>query len=164
MGNTSNRKPYIIAGALLIASLILCSSCALYRKSHPNLDRDIAGPVSISSEWIEILPEEPLKPEREVQQVLIWFAQPYTTGVNGITSPDGHTFSPEVQLIDQRGNAYNLRISAIDSSGIGLSCCKEQGYQSLPKDRNYRAVRIRSDRLVNGSKVVWRCYNPWDFK
>ena len=163
MENASNRKPYVIAGALLVASLILYSYCAIDRRLHPNLDREIAGPVSISSEWIEILPEEPLEPEREVQQVLIWFAQPYTTNINGIISPDGHTFYPEVQLIDQRGNAYNLRLSAISSSGIGLSCCKE-GNQSLPRDIKYRAVRIRSDRPVNGSQVVWRCYNPWDFK
>jgi len=163
MENASNRKPYIIAGALLVGSLILWGSCGLYRRFHPNLDREIAGPVSISSEWMEILPKEPLKPEREVQEILIWFAQPYTTDFNGIISPDGHTFYPEVQLIDQRGDAYNLRISAISSSGIGLSCCKE-GHQPLPKDRNYRAVRLRSDRPVNGSKVVWRCYNPWDYK
>ncbi|HWS86642.1 MAG TPA: hypothetical protein VN282_06745 [Pyrinomonadaceae bacterium] len=163
MENASDRRPYIIAGALLAASLIFCSACALYRKLHPNLDQEIAGPVSVSSEWMEILPEEPLKPEREVQQVLIWFAQPYATNADGIISPDGHTFHPEVQLIDQRGDAYNLRISGISSSGIALSCCKE-GYRPLPKDRKYRAVRIRSDRPVSGSKVVWRCYNPWDRK
>jgi hypothetical protein len=94
---------------------------------------------------------------------VIRFAQPYTADADGLLSPDGHRFAPEVQVIDQKGNAYNLSLSAIDSAGVGLSCCKE-GRQPLPKDRKYRAVRIRSDRPINGTKVVWRCFNPWDYK
>lgn len=163
MDNGFNRKPRIFVGALITCSVILFCSCALYRKLYPILDREIAGAISISSEWVEIIPESPLEPEREVQQVIIWFAQPYETVSDGIRFSDD-TIVPEVQLVDERGNVYNLRISSIGSSGIGLRCCSETWNQSLPKDRNYRAVRIRSERPINGSKVVWRCYNPWDLK
>ena len=156
-------KVFLLTGAL--CSLLLTLSCSVYNKIYPDLDRDISGPVTITPEWFEITPKEPLKPEREVQNVIVWFAIPYQTRhPPALVFQDGAAITPEVQLIDQHGNVFNLRASAAGSSGLGYRCCDGVFDKGLPKDRTYRTVRVRSDKPIQASKIVWRCYNPWDHK
>jgi hypothetical protein len=148
-----------------MCGLLLVLSCSVYTKINPDLDRDISGPVTISTEWLEITPEEPLKPEREVQKVIIWFAAPYTTShPPALVFQDGAAITPEVQLVDVHGNTFDLRVSAAGASGLGYRCCDGVFDKELPKDRTYRTVRIRSARPIQASKIVWRVYNPWDHK
>ena len=158
-------KPRAFLLSVAFCSLPLVLSCSLSSKIYPDLDRDISGPVTITSEWFEITPQEPLKPEREVQNVIVWFAIPYQTGnPPALIFEDGATVTPEVQLVDRQGNTFNLRASAAASTGFGYRCCDGVFDKELPKDRTYRSVRIRSARPIQASKIVWRCYNPWDHK
>lgn len=159
-------------GILLVIGLAcaaLLTSC-VYRFFHPYLDRELSGPITISSEWLEITPKEPLRAERVVQYLYIYTTKPFEPDNRswGIRLADGSVVVPEVELVDQQGNIYNLKASSFSLedptranviSGIGFSALEE-----LPKDKVYRAVRIRSDQPIQCSKIIWRCYDPRDRK
>jgi hypothetical protein len=161
-----NRKLIWLIGILCVAVIIVIVF-TLYRKSNPYLNRQIAGPVTIASEWLEITPEEPLKPEREIHEVILEFATPYEPDYQswGIRLPDKSLVIPEVQLVDQNGGTYKLRVTALDRDGIAFSVRDAVSHQEiLPKDKLYSTVRIRIDKSIQCSKIIWSCYNPWDRK
>ena len=162
-----NRKLIWLTGILCLSAIIVVLIFTLYRKSNPFLKRQIAGPVTIGSEWLEITPEEPLKPEREIHEVILIFATPYEPDNQswGIRLPDGSLVIPEVQLVDQNGGTYKLRVGAIGKDAIAFSMRDPISHQEiLPKDKLYPTVRIRIDKSIQCSKIIWSCYNPWDRK
>jgi hypothetical protein len=150
----------VIVGAIIVSK-------SIYRFIHPYLDREIAGQTTISHQWLEITPEQPLRPERQVQYLYIHTA-PFDPDYRawGIRFPDGSVVTPEVQLVDQDGSLYSLKSSSFSLedrtrsnivSGIGFKA-------DIPKDKVYRTVRIRSDKPITVSSIVWRCYDPRDRK
>ena len=129
----------------------------------PYLDRDVSGPITISSEWSELTPDKPLKAERAEQELTLEFAEPVTPILEiwSLRLGDGSVTKPEAQLIDEQGEVSNLGSYALGPDGMGLYA---GGGSSLPKDRKYVRARVRSDRPLKLSRVFWRCYNPWDKK
>lgn len=136
---------------------------------NPYLDREIMGPATITSEWLEIMPKEPLQPERQVQYIYIQTVEPFDPDYQkwGIRLPNGSTIIPEVQLVDQYGNIFKLKSSSFSLkdprqgeivSGLGFN------NNDLPHDRVYTKVRIRADIPIQSSKIIWRNYNQWDRK
>ena len=132
----------------------------IYRLFNPYLDRDIAGPTTISSEWVEIVPKPPLRAERQIQYLMLDVADPFEPVYESwsLRLKDGSLVQPQVQLIDESGKVYELTSPALDEKGIGFKS------SNLPTDRAYRTVRIRSDKPVQLSRVYWRCYNQKDLK
>jgi hypothetical protein len=81
----------------------------------------------------------------------------------GLILPDGSITTPEVQLIDQEGKIYPLsEPSEWFSPSTGVRYREFSAPEALPKDRVFRAVRIRADKPVFCQRVFWRCYNLWD--
>ena len=156
------KKLLIVAGAACLLTIAGIGGVFLvaevYRYFHPYLDRTISGPVTITQEWTEIVPNEPLKAERQIQYLTLDVAEPFEPDYDswGLRLPDGAIVVPEVQLIDQNGNIYKLTSPALDNKGIGLRL------RDLPKDRVYRAVRIRADKPIKVSRIYWHCYNQRD--
>jgi hypothetical protein len=153
------------AGLLCLAVTIplACSTCS----RHPYFEQEISGPLTTSTEWVVITPKEPLAPERERHEVILYFSTPQ--GVDhktpGIRSADGSVFTPEVQLVDTGGNVFTLnKITALDPTGIGLSMRNLALEDVLPVDKTYPTVRLRSSRPLSFSRILWRCYNPQDMK
>ena len=155
--------------AVLGVALAVFIGMQVYRMFNPYLDREISGAVTLTSEWLEITPEEPLRTERQVQYLYIYTMEPFDPDNEswGIRFPDGLTVVPQVQLVDHNGNSYRLRGSSFSLadrtradviSGIGFHA------SDLPQDRDYRMIRVRSDRPVRVSSIVWRNYNPRDRK
>jgi len=156
---------------IVLALLLLINSCAeLERMRNPNLDLEIHGPVTISDEWLEITPQEPLKAEREVSQIVLWFAEQTkvcSPRPRGIVGNDGAVFEPEVEIVDQGGGVYKLKEDGLGETGISYRWFGENNSQfnvSLPKDKTYTKVRIKSIEPIKCSSVVWRNNNPRDFK
>jgi hypothetical protein len=87
-----------LIGTLCLLSLLLTSCFTLQRKMNPYLDRDISGPITISSEWVTLTPPEPMRPEREVNALMLNFAIPYMPDYRayGLRFPDGSLVVPEV--------------------------------------------------------------------
>src|SRR5437588_2998880 len=161
--NSAIKRLLIVAGAalLLIATGIggVFLVAGVYRYFHPYFDRTISGPVTITPEWTEIVPKEPLKAERQINNFILVFdtSQLYepNDNTNGIRFPDGSVVTPEVQLIDQGGRSYTLTSIGVSRNGMVLR------YENLPQNISYRMVRIRSDKPIKVSKIYWRCYNQW---
>jgi len=160
-----------IAKLALFTVIILGSiSCSyIERRRNPNLDIEIYSSVTISNSWFEINPQKPLKAERQVNQVILWFAEHQKTSLKGggIIRQDGVAFIPEVELLDEQGNIYKLDISGLDETGIAYSWRGQNNGPhrvSLPSERLFVKVRIKSSHPINISSIVWRNYNPQDFK
>ena len=161
--------PLLITLAAIGLAFIIFISMEIFRTVNPYLDREVSGPLTITSEWKEIVPEAPLRAERQAQYLSIETTKSFDPDYKlwGIRLPDGSVFVPEVQLIDQDGNIHNLKSSSFELadrnrtdiiSGIGFSA------KDLPKDRHYKMVRIRSEKPLSISRITWRCYNQWDIK
>ena len=142
----------------------------IYRYFNPYLDREISGQVTLSSQWLEITMKEPLRPERDRQKIIIDIEPPVKLEPSGpsmgLVLPDGSVVIPEVQLIDQDGNIYNLT-SPSASFEASPGGAWQRGFgrvEPLPKNKVYTAVRIRCEKPVRCSRIRWRSYNPSDLK
>ena len=152
----------LLSGFSLVVALI-----AYQFLKSPYLDREVAGSVTTSSEWVEITPKEPLRSQRQIQQIILYLKKPIKKDENSwkIVLADGSVVMPEVQLVDQHGNKFDLLDPQfIDPAALPGYIVRGFGIQDLPKGRVYTKVRIRSDKPFQISKVVWRCYNQWDRK
>jgi hypothetical protein len=139
----------------------------IYGFFRPYQDREIMGSATISSSWLEIVPKEPLRAEQVVQQVVLYVRKPVKQARDSweLILPDGSQTIPEVELVDQDGRTYYLtEPSAIASPGSDEAFQRGFGAWQLPKDKVYRLVRLRSDKPIPVSKIVWRSYDPQNRK
>lgn len=137
----------------LLASLLICGGRQRF------LDRTIRGDTTLTQEWIEITLETPLKPECDVQAVMLYLAQPYEADLemDGVRLPDGSLVKPEVQLVDTAGNTYSLKYYGLFGRQLVIFTLRDQ-----LMGREYRNVRIRSDKPIHCRKIFWRCYYTRD--
>ncbi|HEX7999966.1 MAG TPA: hypothetical protein VF528_16375 [Pyrinomonadaceae bacterium] len=155
-----------ILGVTLLM-LALAASCSLYRKLDPYLDREISGPVTITSEWLEIKPTEPLSPMRQQQEIVLDIAGNHHLELTAgdMILQDGSANKFEVQMIDEYMNVYNANGHTLSGSLLGFFVYdKSSGKDGLPQDRTYIKVRIRSDKPIQCSRILWRGYYPSDLK
>lgn len=163
----SNRSAFVLGLiGVSVITMITVMGVRIYRWSHPYLDRKIAGPVTLSAEWTEFAPREPLKLERETQYIVFILETELEHQDPGQPprTKDGSVIIFEAQLVDQNGKVYDLRNSAGDGftevwRGLGIQRVRE-----LPKDTVFQKVRIRTNQAIKCSEVIWRSYDPRDFK
>ena len=143
-----------LAGGLALL-LVLCGGYYMLQERSPYIDRKIAGPTTISNEWLEITPNETLEPKGDYQEVALSLADPYLVPISdppsaGVRMPDGANVVPEVEIIDRQGNKFSLKISG--SRGERLLEYRLRGDQV---GREYRTVRIRAERGIQLRSVYW---------
>jgi hypothetical protein len=167
--------PRILVLLCLVGVLLFGMSCSVYRGVFsPELELPISGPITVSSAWSEIVPAKPLKAERQENAVMFDFATVLNekdlvteNGVAkwGIRFPDGSVVMPEVQLIGQDGKAYPLTPDFFDSKGVGFDMTDPSTHlDSLPRDKKFRAVRVRCPKSIRFSRVYWYSFNQSDRK
>jgi hypothetical protein len=162
------KKVLLLLGLVCLIPLILLGvsmSADLYRFFNPYLDRDIAGPVTISSEWLEIVPQRPLLVERQIQMIVLDLDKSIKLERDGwgLVLPDGSVVKPQVQVISDDGKTYDLNHPAFWwNPSTGVTYAEFSLLELLPKDRTYRQVRIRADKAVRCNRIFWRNYNQWD--
>ena len=137
----------------LLASLLICGGGPRF------LDRTIKGDTTLTQEWMEIAPETPLKPERDVQAVMLYLAKPYEADLEmkGVRIPDGSLVKPEVQLVDTAGKTYSLNYYGLFGRQLVIFTLRDQ-----LMGREYRTVRIRSDKPIHCKQIFWRLYYTKD--
>lgn len=149
-------KPYgtvvpTLGTCLILAVYFLSISCM-----YQDIDRQLAGSLTLTSDWTQLKPSPALRPSRQFQMVVLRFSAPIEPDLKtwGLRLADGTIAIPEVQLIDEYGNSYDLKSPTF----IGNT---ERAFSrlGLPTDRAYTEVRIRSDRPINCEEVIWRCHN-----
>lgn len=135
----------------------------IYRWYNPYLDRNIAGPTTIDSTWMEFEPEAPLKVERQIYQVALELdgSIKKEPGAWGIMLPDGSIVKMEVQLVGDDGITYDLDSPSFFFAYTGETLVKFSR-RDLPRDRTFVKVRIRTDQPINCRRIFWRNYNQWD--
>ena len=167
--------PASCARLLLCLCVSLFASCSVYRSAFsPFVERDISGPVTVSSEWKEITPTQPLQTVRQRNAVMFDFSprlgeKDLVTG-NDVTKwairfSDGSTAMPEVKLVAQDGSEYQLIPGYLSTKLVGFTMTNPTTHlESLPRDKKFRAIRIRCTKPINFSRVYWYSFNQWDRK
>jgi len=163
------KDTLLIAGMICLIPLVVFVTVVasnLYRSIfNPYLDYDVARDVTISSDWVEITLERPLEAERQIQYLIIDITTPYKPDYQswGLRLSDGSVVTPQIQLVDEQGNVYDLTHNALDEKSIGFSKRDPVSHAiDLPKGRKYPKVRIRCDKPIHCSRIYWHCYNQWD--
>ena len=150
--------------AVVALSVVLVVVFFVYRRMGPLptlTDRDIAGSIAISSQWLEITPAPALKPSGKTSFVILELEGDYTPDFQAqlLRFPDGSLGMPEVQLVDQQGNVFPLHFLMVhhrDRTGSNVMGGAGFGDPNLPTDRSYGKVRVRSDKPMGCSKIIWR--------
>jgi len=150
--------------AIVALGIVLVVALLLYRRMGPLptlTDRDIAGPTAITSQWLEIEPAAALKPSGKQSLVILELEGDYTPEFQAqmLRFPDGSLGMPEVQLVDQQGHVFPLHFLMVhhrDRTGSNVMGGAGFGAPDLPTDRSYGKVRVRSDKPIKCSKIIWR--------
>jgi len=119
----------------------------------------VATNVAVSSEWFEITPDSAMKPKKQVQEVVFvidGYKSDFSDKTFQIKLPDGTIVNPDVQILDEFGNVYELKHSGFLNNDINYTPKNSLGFL---EDRNYSKIRIRSDKPFQISKVIWRNAN-----
>ncbi len=151
--------------------------CAAVMLMEPSCIRDsyevkISGSVEITDQWIELHPKPYLKPDKDYQLIVLELESPlkydlYREGKEpnkgqGILMPDGEVINPEIQVIDQYGNTFNLVYAGARRS---FWPAYNLAYPNAwPRDREYKTVRIRSPRPIKCKAIYWFCESNQDMK
>jgi hypothetical protein len=132
----------------------------------------LSGPVTVGDQWIEFHPQPFLKAEKDLQMVVLELEPPFKydfykegSGPNsgmGILMPDGEVINPEIEVIDQDGNKFNLVWSGARQTFSPVYSLPHPN--QLPRDREYKTVRIRSPRPVKCKAIYWFCESAKDWK
>lgn len=143
-----------LAGGLVLL-LVFVGAYYMLQTPSPYIDRKIAGPTTISNEWVEVTPNEKLAPKGDYQEVALGLAAPYIVPISdrpsaGVRMPDGSNVVPEVEIIDMQGNKFSLKIS-----GTRGEILLEYRLRGDQVGREYRTVRIRAEREIQLSSVYW---------
>ena len=144
--------------ALAILSLVIWVALTLLTW---NSVTTVSGPLTLSTEWIELSPKEPLHPSKQYQLILLEVDPAEAlvvdnTKLERIQLGNGVLLKPEIQLVDSKGNVFIAEVyrspvpSYLDNSIVG-------NVQDLPQDRVYTKVRVRSDAPVRLTRIVWYC-------
>jgi hypothetical protein len=155
------NKALLSGGALFI---VLVVAFLLYRRMGPlptPTDRDIAGPTTITSQWFEIGPTPALKPSGKTSFVILELEGNYTPDFQAqmLRFPDGSLGMPEVQLVDRQGRVFPLHFLMVhhrDRTGSNMMGGAGFGSPDVPTHRSYSKVRVRSDKPIKCSKIIWR--------
>jgi hypothetical protein len=150
--------------AIVVVGIVLMVALLLYRRMGPLptlTDRDITGATAITSQWLDIQPAPPLKPSGKTSLVILELKGDYTPDFQAqkLRFPDGSLGMPEMQLVDAQGNIFPLHFLMVhhrDRTGSSVIGGAGFGSPGLPTDRSYGHVRVRSDKSIKCSKVIWR--------
>ena len=157
----------------LCAAGLLSQVCCL-RDSY---SVKLSGPITLGENWVEFNPKPALKPDKDWQEVGLELEQPFNddffnegNGPNkgkGILMPDKDVINPEIEVVDQYGNAFTLVYvgAFVPGSGKGGTVRYARPYpDKFPADREYKTVRIRSPRPITLKAIYWLCQSRKDMK
>jgi hypothetical protein len=129
----------------------------------------LSGSQTISDQWIDLRPRQPVKPDKDLQYVVLDLEPPYkdSPGLKkdlGILMPDGEVINPDIEVIDQYDKTYQL----VYAGSTGAFPNPDTKYalpngDEFPRDRLYKTVRIRSPRPIKVRAIYWFCDSVKDW-
>jgi hypothetical protein len=142
----------IILGIMLFV-ILAYYALIFFLLARMRSSRVIAHNVLVSADWLDVFPRPPLKVEHDVQHVYLAIEGcKYNShrSLKPITLKDGTELNPEIQVLDEYGEVYNLQGLTVVGDLVGFST-------HFPRDRVYTEVKIRNDKPFHCSKVYWKC-------
>ncbi len=136
----------LLAAAIVLAIPLVFVIVLGYGISHSVTDQEVAGSTRISSDWIELVPNRPLKSTGWTQSLILEISS------NAAANKESDLPLPQVELIDEYRNTYRLESFAQDSTSMLFG----SHIIPLPRDRVYPKVRLRSDKPIQCTRIVWR--------
>ena len=140
---------------MLVICMVLITSLAICGDQGRFIDRTIKDKTTLTPEWMQITLDKPLKPERDVQVIMLYLEEPYVGDfeAKAVRLPDGTLVQPEVQLLDTAGKTYALKYYGFFGRQLILFTLSDQ-----LMGRDYSTVRVRSDKPIRCKEIVWRCF------
>ena len=157
----------IVIGAAIVAGigllLFVGSVAYVYFIIFGNADRTIARNLSVTNEWTEVSIDPPVKPSYDHQAIYlrpVGFKVDLAVKGNEIRLPDGTVVEPEVEVYDENGKAFRMHKSGFAMAREDYVEFWPEPTWTLPKNRKYSSVRIRSDVPFVCESVSWIDYSP----
>jgi len=131
---------------------------------NPFIDRQLSGPVTLTSEWLVLKPIWPLGVARDTQEITLFPSPPiqmvFKRGTSDLIPADGRDAEIEAELIGSDGKTYHSRPGRSETMTGNLQITSRRlGFKDLPDNVTYTEVRIKSSARYPVSKILWRCYN-----
>jgi hypothetical protein len=123
-------------------------------------------PVALTPDWQTYVPKKPLEVSRHHQAVLLQVDEPLKLDDSCwcIGLPDGGFANPEVELVGVNGTLYSLNARSFLNSSrykAWMLVCERYALSSdFSPDQEFSTVRIRCDRSVIISRIIWMCDDP----
>lgn len=153
------HKIIVKTAALLIVVSILYG-CTLFGSRI--IDHELSGVVTLNQKWLEIELKEPLKVERDTQELTLYPDPPIQmkTDENARLIPsDGRSVIIEAELTDTNDNVYRSSSGGETMTGDLKVISRSLDFKNLPRDAFLKKVRIKSNSSYPVKKISWRCYN-----
>jgi hypothetical protein len=154
--------------ALCLIVTFICSEASCMRHS---VHIKLSGPVELGPQLIELRGESPLKADKDLQWVQLELEDPFKDDIyqegrgpdkgKGILLPNGDITNPEIEVVDERGTVYKL---VHQGSRSGAPVYGAVDALSLPKDRRYTVVRLRSSIPIKCKAIYWFSESGKDWK
>ncbi|HEX3253226.1 MAG TPA: hypothetical protein VHS05_27540 [Pyrinomonadaceae bacterium] len=136
------------------------------RKTNYRLivERKLSGPVTLTSQWWEIEPQEPLKAVRDTQEITLIPSPPiqmvFGRESGDLIPVDGRNADIEAEIIGSDGITYHSRPGRSETmSGDLKITSRSLVFKDLPVTITFNKVRIKSSARYPVSTIYWRCYN-----
>ena len=149
-----------MSAALLACLLCLpgCLSCMLIGWQS---EVELAADFMVTAAWQEIIPSEPLIPEKSVQYIAMQVNEGDVAGTpNGmdwrkLKLRDGRVIMPDLELYDMKGKGYRLKVGMMSARRVGF--VPLSGH--FPRDGRFVRLKIRSDEPFRCT-ITWFCLRP----
>ena len=103
------------------------------------IKRQLSGPVTLTSEWLELKPTEPLKAVRDTQELTLFPNPPiqmvFERGTSDLIPADGRKADIEAELIGSDGITYHSRPGLSETMTGNLRITSRSlGFKDLPQN------------------------------
>lgn len=153
----------VVLTACLLAGDLINSAVThkIYRWWYPYLDQTVAGPTTITSEWMEIEPQEPLKVNRQIQKMALDVGPLKRERGEDLETQLVSMAQVQIQLIGEDGLTYELDHRSFLRADSGEYLI-QFSTDYLPEGQKYYKVRFRADNPVHYRRIFWRNYDRRD--
>lgn len=156
------RKLFFIALYAILAVLILFGGALESFLAGADYKIIRATSVAITPDWQTIVPKKPLEVSRRTQSIWLQVGEPFklVDSCWCIGLPDGSFAKPEVELVGVNGTVYPFKFVSFCNSFRYKAWMLSCDFDNLPADQKFSAVRIRCNRSVVVSRIIWFCEDP----
>ena len=135
---------------MLLATIAMMLGC---RNSYS--DVQIASSATVSQQWTEIRPAQPLSWTKPAEEFSFHIDSPHQRSPQAeIIGPSGEHFVPQVEFVTTNG-----RTIAADTHGFWGEDMYFYWSKGGPGAEPIQMIRVRSSLPLNISKLVWRGYD-----